>query len=200
MLSFNPYCWLALHITWTPTFGEFMPHYSPQLVERWTCVSSPLLSHTSHRRSTGGSRGATQRGVRFDLGGVSQLTLWRQVWTLVRSIFIFYFVRLPLCSRDRRPTPARLSRPAVRQGGTAASPWSHPRWRSVHSKALSWYQWVRIASPARIQARGSPVARCTAPVILFSSLYHQKPYQDAWQSGLQCPDLQFSCDNLLIHL
>jgi hypothetical protein len=29
MLSFNPYYWSALHITWTPTFGEFMhiiPH------------------------------------------------------------------------------------------------------------------------------------------------------------------------------
>jgi hypothetical protein len=29
MLSFNLYCWSALHITWTPTFGEFMniiPH------------------------------------------------------------------------------------------------------------------------------------------------------------------------------
>jgi hypothetical protein len=29
MLIFNPYCWSALHITWTPTFGEFMhiiPH------------------------------------------------------------------------------------------------------------------------------------------------------------------------------
>jgi hypothetical protein len=24
MLSFNPYCWSALHIIWTPTFGEFM--------------------------------------------------------------------------------------------------------------------------------------------------------------------------------
>jgi hypothetical protein len=24
MLSFNPYCWSALHFTWTPTFGEFM--------------------------------------------------------------------------------------------------------------------------------------------------------------------------------
>jgi hypothetical protein len=74
-------------------------HYSPQLVERWTCVSSPLLSHTPHRRRTCGSRGSTQWGVRFDLGGVSQLTLWRQGWTLVRSIFIFYFVRLPLCNK-----------------------------------------------------------------------------------------------------
>jgi hypothetical protein len=25
MLSFNRGCWLALHITWTPIFGEFMP-------------------------------------------------------------------------------------------------------------------------------------------------------------------------------
>jgi hypothetical protein len=27
------------------------------------------------------------------------LTLWRQGWTLVRFIFIFYFVRLPLCNK-----------------------------------------------------------------------------------------------------
>ena len=46
MLSFNPYHWLALHITWTPSFGEFMHTGSPQLVELWSCVSSPLLSHT----------------------------------------------------------------------------------------------------------------------------------------------------------
>jgi hypothetical protein len=38
-----------------------------------------------------------QRGVRFDLGGVSQLTFWRQGWILDPVIFIFYFVRLPLC-------------------------------------------------------------------------------------------------------
>jgi hypothetical protein len=80
------------HLWWVHT------HYSPQLVEQWTCVSSPLLSHP-HRRRTGGSRGATHRGVRFDLGGVSHLTLWHQGWTLVRFIFIFYFVRLPLCNK-----------------------------------------------------------------------------------------------------
>jgi hypothetical protein len=27
------------------------------------------------------------------------LTLWRQGWTLVHFIFIFYFVRLPLCNK-----------------------------------------------------------------------------------------------------
>jgi hypothetical protein len=73
-------------------------HYSPWLVERWTCVSSPLLPHTPDRRRTCGLRGATQRGVRLDLGGVSQLTLWRQGETLVCFIFIFYFVRFPLCN------------------------------------------------------------------------------------------------------
>jgi hypothetical protein len=99
MLSFNP-------IVDQPYTSHELPHLvssctlvSPQLVELWSCVSSPLLSHTPNRRRTGGSRGATQRGVRFDLSGVSLLTLWRQGWILVRSIFIFYFVRLPLCNK-----------------------------------------------------------------------------------------------------
>jgi hypothetical protein len=39
-----------------------------------------------------------QRGVRVDLGGVSQSTLWRHGWTLVRFIFIIIFVRLSLCN------------------------------------------------------------------------------------------------------
>jgi hypothetical protein len=99
MLSFKPLFLISLthhmnsHLWWVHA------HYFPQVVERWTCVSSPLLSHTPHRRRTGGSRGATQRGVRFDLGGISQSTLWRQGWTLVRFIFISYFVRLPLCNK-----------------------------------------------------------------------------------------------------
>jgi hypothetical protein len=56
-----------------------------------------LLSHTPHKRRTGGSSGAKYRGVRFDLGGVSELTFWRQGWILDPVMFIFYFVRLPLC-------------------------------------------------------------------------------------------------------
>jgi hypothetical protein len=40
-----------------------------------------------------------QRGVRFDQGGVSELTFWRQGWILDPFIFIFYFVRLPLCNK-----------------------------------------------------------------------------------------------------
>jgi hypothetical protein len=62
------------------------------------CELTLAVSHP-HRRRIGGSRGATHRGVRSDLGGVSELTFWRQGWILVRSIFIFYFVRLPLCNK-----------------------------------------------------------------------------------------------------
>jgi hypothetical protein len=100
MLSFNlyfvdqPYTSHEL-----PSLVSSCPLVAPQLVELWSCVSSPLLSHTPHRRRTCGSSGATQRGVRFDLGGVSQLTFSRQGWILVRSLFIFYFVRLPLCNK-----------------------------------------------------------------------------------------------------
>jgi hypothetical protein len=99
MLSFNPCCWLALHITWTPTFGEFMP--TDFLTTWWAIIMCELTLAVSHphRRRTGGSRGATQRGVRSDLSGVSQLTLWRQGWSLVHFIFIFYFVRLPQCNK-----------------------------------------------------------------------------------------------------
>ena len=57
------------------------------------CLTPP------HRRRTCGSSAATYQGVRFDLGGVSQLTFWRQGWSLDPVIFIFYFVSLPLCNK-----------------------------------------------------------------------------------------------------
>jgi hypothetical protein len=63
------------------------------------CELTLAVSHP-HRRRTSGSRGATQRGLRLDLGGASQLTLWRQGWTLVHFIFIIYFVRLSLCNKN----------------------------------------------------------------------------------------------------
>jgi hypothetical protein len=99
MLSFNPYCWSALHITCTPTFGEFIHTDFPTTC--WAMIMCELTIAVSHphRRRTCGSRGATQRGVWSDLVGVSQLTYWRQRWILVRFIFIFYFVRLPLCNK-----------------------------------------------------------------------------------------------------
>jgi hypothetical protein len=99
MLSFYLHCWSALHITWTPTFGEFMHIIPHNLLSDEHVWAHPWCLTPPHRRRTDGSRGATQRGVRLNLGGVSQLTLWRQGWTLVRFIFIFYFVRLPQCNK-----------------------------------------------------------------------------------------------------
>jgi hypothetical protein len=63
------------------------------------CELTLAVSHPPHRRRIGGSRGVTYRGVRFDLGGVSELTFWRQGWILDPVIFIFYFVRLSLCNK-----------------------------------------------------------------------------------------------------
>jgi hypothetical protein len=63
------------------------------------CELTLVIYKTPHRRRTGGLEGAAQRGVRLDLGGISQSTYWRQGWTLVCFIFIFYFVRLPLYNK-----------------------------------------------------------------------------------------------------
>jgi hypothetical protein len=99
MLGYNPYCWSPLHITWTPTFGEFMHIIPHNLLSDEHVWAHPFCLTPLHRRRTGSSRGATQRGVWLDLGGVYQSTLWRQGWTLVRFMFIFYFVRLLLCNK-----------------------------------------------------------------------------------------------------
>jgi hypothetical protein len=46
MLIFNPCCWLALHITWTPTFGEFMPTGFPTTC--WAMIMCELTLAVSH--------------------------------------------------------------------------------------------------------------------------------------------------------
>jgi hypothetical protein len=62
------------------------------------CELTLAVSHPPQEKN-GWFKRSPQRGVRLDLGGISQLTLWRQGWTLVRFMFIFYFVRLPLCNK-----------------------------------------------------------------------------------------------------
>jgi hypothetical protein len=119
---------------------EFMPTGSPQLVELWSCVSSPLMSHTPHRRRTCGSGGATRRGVWYDLGGVSPVDL-RQGWSLVRFILIFYFV-IRLMS-------------AFRPGGSLD--------RRVNCRCMSQPRWVgaiRSTKGGRNRQRGNPQPSC----------------------------------------
>jgi hypothetical protein len=51
-------------------------HYSPQLVERWTYVSSPLLSHTPPHRSRTGTVG----------WGAWRMLLWVHEWSRPSSL------------------------------------------------------------------------------------------------------------------
>jgi hypothetical protein len=46
MLRFNPYCWSALHITWTLTFGEFMHTGFPTTC--WAMIMCELTLAVSH--------------------------------------------------------------------------------------------------------------------------------------------------------
>jgi hypothetical protein len=99
MLSFNLYFVDQPYIS-----HELSPLVSSCTLFPTTCWAMNMCELTlaasdHHRRRTSGSSRAIHRGVQFDLGGVSQLTFWRQGWILVRSIFIFYFVRLPLCNK-----------------------------------------------------------------------------------------------------
>jgi hypothetical protein len=117
-----------------------MPHYSPQLVERWSCVSSPLLSHTPHRSrigTTGG--GAWWMCVVFvrGLGGVSQSTFWRQGYILDPVMFIFYFVRLPLCNIYSDYIVTFIS---VGNLFSNALPWQRlvPEWCDCKYRKKSW--------------------------------------------------------------
>jgi hypothetical protein len=100
MLSFNLYF----------VDQPYTSHELPPLVSSCHIIPHNLLSDEHvwahfccltppYRRRTGGSRGAAYRGVWFDLGGVSQLTFWREGWILDPFIFIIYFVRLPLCNK-----------------------------------------------------------------------------------------------------
>jgi hypothetical protein len=100
MLRFNLYCWSSLHITWAMmNICELMHIILHSLLRDEHMWAHNFCLTPLHSRRTGGSRGATQWGVWLDLGGVFQSTLWRQRWTLVRFIFIFYFVRLSLCNK-----------------------------------------------------------------------------------------------------
>jgi hypothetical protein len=73
---------------------------SPQLVERWTCVSSPLLSHTPPQEK---SRWSKRSRLTLRLSTWSR---WRLLVSfvatgnnIVRFILSFIFVRIPLCNK-----------------------------------------------------------------------------------------------------
>jgi hypothetical protein len=63
------------------------------------CELTLAVSHPPHRRRTGGSGGATRRGVWSDLGGVSQLTLAPTILSSFLYLFFYFVIRLPLCNK-----------------------------------------------------------------------------------------------------
>jgi hypothetical protein len=98
MLNFNPY-WLALQITWTPTFGEFMHTGSTTC---WAMIMCELTHAVSHFPPQ-------EKNRWFRRSHKARSLIWsrwrflvdlRQWWSLVRFIFTFYFIiRLPLCNK-----------------------------------------------------------------------------------------------------
>jgi hypothetical protein len=93
MLSFNPYCWSALHIACTPTFGEFMHTSFPTTC--WAMIMCELTLAVSH---------PPQEKIRwFRRSHPTRSLIWSR-WRLpvdllaprmdlVRCIFIFYFCK-----------------------------------------------------------------------------------------------------------
>jgi hypothetical protein len=74
-----------------------MPHYSPQLVELWSCVSSPLLSHTPPQ----------EKNRWFKRSNATRSSIWSR-WRLPVdfmaprmdfSLIYIYLVRHPLCNK-----------------------------------------------------------------------------------------------------
>ena len=99
MLSSNPYCWLALHFTWTPTFVSSCPLVAHNLLSYdhvWAhpcCLTPPQEKNRWFRR---------RHKARSLIWSRWRFPSWllRQGWSLVRFIFIFYFViSLPLCNK-----------------------------------------------------------------------------------------------------
>jgi hypothetical protein len=69
-------------------------------------------------------------------------------------------------------------------GRLARSPAQVDVSKFIHGKIFLPYEVIHVLPGVNRNAGtnprvGLPAARCTAPVFLFSSLYHQKPYHDA---------------------
>ena len=101
MISFNHPLWWVLHFTCAPTFGEFMhiiPHnlLSDESIWAHPCCLTPTgQERVSQDEAHGGCCDEFVRG----LGRRLPVDFLCQGWILDPVIFIFYFVRLPLCNK-----------------------------------------------------------------------------------------------------
>jgi hypothetical protein len=93
MLSFNHYLLIILTLHMSSNLWWVHAHYSPQLVELWSFVSSPLRYINPHKWRAGSPGGGLLQGVRAILGGVSLSALSCQGIILVCFIIIIYFCK-----------------------------------------------------------------------------------------------------------
>ena len=93
---------LTLHVS--SHLWRVHAHYSPQLVELWTYVSSLLLSHTPHRSRTGTTGWGAWRmlwWVRERSRPSSHSQLWVDGLLSPYNVIIYLFcIELLLCSKD----------------------------------------------------------------------------------------------------
>ena len=98
----SPLVSLTLHVS--SHFWRVHAHYSPQLVERWTYVSSLLLSHIHHRSRPGTAGWCSWRmlwWVRERSRSSSPSQLWVAGPLSPYNVIIYLFcIELLLCSKD----------------------------------------------------------------------------------------------------
>jgi hypothetical protein len=104
---------------------------------------------------------------------------------------------------DRWLTPMSSSQLAVNQAGTAVGAEQWPEF--IHDAIfLTLKSYLHSTEHESQRWRGSrrEITSGEGNWIqdLFQLLYHGKLVQSAWHIELQCPNLGFSCENLLIHL
>jgi hypothetical protein len=120
---------LTLHVS--SHLWRVHAHYSPQLVERWTYVSSLLLSHTPHRSGTGTTRwGAWRmlRRVRERSRSSSPSQLWVAGPLSPYNVITYLFcIELRLYSKDVTFDPVPWFIICVRLGPSTPGDYVHAR-------------------------------------------------------------------------
>jgi hypothetical protein len=124
----SPLVSLTLHVS--SHLWRVHAHYSPQLVERWTYVSSLLLSHTPRRSRTGTTRWGAWR-MPWRIGERSRPSSPNQLWVAGMlspyDVIIYLFcTELLLYSKDVTFVSVPLFIICVRLGPSTPGVYSRP--------------------------------------------------------------------------
>jgi hypothetical protein len=120
-------------------------HYSPQLVERWTYVSSLLLSHTPHRSwigTTGWGAWRMMWWVRERSRSLSPSQLWVAGSLSPYYVIIYLFcIELLLSSKDVTFVSVPLFIICVRLGPSTPGDYFAPRFWTPKTRVLQISRW-----------------------------------------------------------